>query len=133
MKKRASLPDTNFILRYLLRDNEAHFAEAFEYFEQVRIGKELALISESVLVECLYVLTKHYKVPRNEAATSLGGILLYKGIVNPDRDMLSKALTLFAESTLDPVDCILLQKSSLEGHVVRTFDRALLKRLHAVL
>jgi predicted nucleic-acid-binding protein len=129
MKKRASLPDTNYILRYLLRDNEAHFAETSEYFEKVRVGKELALISESVLVECLYVLTKHYKVPRVEAAMSLGGILLYKGIVNPDRDVFTKALRLFAESALDPVDCILLQKNALEGHNVRTFDKAMLKRI----
>ena len=128
MKKRASLPDTNFILRYLLRDNEAHFAEATEYFEKVRVGKESALISESVLAECLYVLTKHYKVPRTEAAGSLGGIFIYKGIVNPDSDVLSKALALFAESTLDPVDCILLQKAAIEGHTLRTFDKALLKR-----
>jgi len=129
MKRRASLPDTNFILRYLLRDNELHFVETSDYFEQVRVGKEYAIISESVLVECLYVLTKHYKVPRAEAAGSLGGILLYKGIVNPDRDVLSKALMLFAESTLDPVDCILLQKNAIEGHAIRTFDRDLLKRV----
>jgi predicted nucleic-acid-binding protein len=129
MKKRASLPDTNYILRYLLRDNEVHFAEASEYFEKVRVGKEPALISESVLVECLYVLTKHYKVPRVEAAMSLGGILLYKGIVNPDRDVFTKALRLFAESALDPVDCILLQKNALEGHNVRTFDKAMPKRI----
>jgi predicted nucleic-acid-binding protein len=129
MKKRASLPDTNYILRYLLHDNEVHFAEASEYFEKVRVGKESALISESVLVECLYVLTKHYKVPRVEAAKSLGGILLYKGIVNSDRDVITKALRLFAESALDPVDCILLQKNALEGHTVRTFDKAMLKRI----
>jgi predicted nucleic-acid-binding protein len=129
MKRPASLPDTNFILRYLLHDNEEEFAEASVFFEKVRIGKASALISESVLVECLYVLTKHYKVPRAEAATSLGGIFIYKGIVNPDSNILSKALTLFAESTLDPVDCSMLQISAVEGHTLRTFDEALLKRI----
>ena len=51
MKKRISLPDTNFILRYLLRDHEAHFVESSEYFEMVRGGKEAVLITESVLVD----------------------------------------------------------------------------------
>ena len=129
MKKRATLPDTNFIIRYLLRDNEAHFAEAADFFEKVRVGKESALIAESVLLECLYVLTKHYKVPRTEVSRSLSGILLYKGIANHDREVLLKALTLFAESSLDAVDCFLAQKALIEGHVVRTFDKALLKRL----
>lgn len=131
MKKRASLPDTNFILRYLLRDNEVHFTEASEYFEKVRVGKESSLITESVLVECLYVLTKHYKVPRTEAVKSLHGILLYKGVNNQNRDVLTRALSLFAETTLDPVDCLLIAMNVIEGHVVKSFDQSLLKRIVA--
>jgi predicted nucleic-acid-binding protein len=129
MKKRVSLPDTNFILRYLLRDNEAHFVEAADYFEKVRVGKERALIAEAVLVECLYVLTKHYKVPRAEATKSLHGILIYKGVINPNREVLTRALSLFAETTLDPADCLLIAMTAIEGHVVRSFDQALLKRI----
>ena len=128
MKRQTTLPDTNYILRYLLRDNETHYVEAAEFFENVRSGKDFAVIAESVLVECLYILTKHYKVPRTESVKSLYGILLYKGVVNPNREILTKALTLFAESTLDPVDCLLIAMSSIEGHSVRSFDRALLKR-----
>lgn len=125
MKKRATLPDTNYILRYLLRDNESHYVEAAGFFENVRSGKELAIIAESVLVECLYVLTKHYKVPRTEGAKSLYGILLYKGIVNHNRETLTRALTQFAETTLDPVDCLLIAMAENEGYSVRSFDRAL--------
>lgn len=129
MKRPTSLPDTNFILRYLLRDNEVHFAEASDFFEKVRIGKQSAQISESVLVECLYVLTKHYKVPRVEAAKSLLGILSYKGVVDSSIGVLSKALTCFADTSLDPVDCVLLQKALIEGHTLLTFDRTLLKQV----
>lgn len=129
MKKRGSLPDTNFILRYLLRDNEAHFVEAAEYFEKVRVGKESAVIVESVLVECLYVLTKYYKVPRAEATKSLHGILLYKGVINHNREVLTRALSLFAETTLDPVDCLLVAMTAIEGNTVKTFDQDLLKRI----
>ena len=129
MKKRGSLPDTNFILRYLLRDNEAHFVEAAEYFEKVRVGKESAVIVESVLVECLYVLTKYYKVPRAEATKSLHGILLYKGVINHNREVLTRALSLFAETTLDPVDCLLVAMMAIDGNTVKTFDQDLLKRI----
>ncbi len=129
MKRQATIPDTNYILRYLLRDNETHYVEVAEFFENVRSGKDLAVIAEYVLVECLYILTKHYKVPRTESAKSLYGILLYKGVVNPNREILTKALTLFAETTLDPVDCLLIAMTSIEGHAVRSFDRALLKRI----
>ncbi len=53
-----------------------------DLFEKVRSGAAKALILESVLVECVYVLVKFYKVPRGEAAGKLEAILGYKGIVN---------------------------------------------------
>lgn len=127
MKKPAALPDTNFILRYLLRDNEHQFAETSGFFELVRTGKASALLLESVVVECLYVLTKHYQVPRSEAAASLSGILSYKGITNLDREALVNALALFGEGTLDPVDCVLVAKSAADGLALLTFDKALAK------
>ena len=58
MRRPATLPDTNVILRYLLADVPEQFTTAKEFFEKVRTGVEPAVISESVLVECLYVLTK---------------------------------------------------------------------------
>jgi predicted nucleic-acid-binding protein len=129
MKKRVTLPDTNFILRYLLRDNEAHFTEASEFFEKVRNGKTTAMLCEAVLIECLYVLTKYYKVPRLEASQSLHGIMIYKGITNPNREILTRALELYAESNLDPVDCLLVTLVACEGHEVRSFDQAIIKKI----
>ena len=124
MKKPVALPDTNYILRYLLHDNESQFAETSAYFELVRSGKASALLLEAVVVECLYVLTKHYHVPRTEAAASISGILLYKGITNLDRDALVQALSLFGEGTLDAVDCVLAAKSAADGLTLLTFDKA---------
>ena len=127
MRKPAALPDTNFILRYLLRDVETQFAEADAFFEEVRSGKAAAQIAESVLVECLYILTKHYQVSRADVALSLTNLLLYKGIDNSDKRVLTKSLALFAESSLDPVDCILAARAAVAGTPVLTFDKALNK------
>lgn len=127
MRKPSTLPDTNFILRYLLRDIEDQFQETDAFFEDVRSGKTAAFIAESVLVECLYILTKHYKVPRAAAASNLTTLLQYKGVTNADKAVLVKSLRLFAETPLDPVDCILASQSALEGHLVMTFDKALKK------
>ncbi|MCM0081124.1 PIN domain-containing protein [Geomonas sp. Red32] len=125
MRKLAALPDTNFILRYLLRDIEDQFREAETFFEDVRSGKTAALIAEFVLVECLYILTKYYGVPRTAASSNLTALLQYKGVANPDKAVLVKSLRLFAETPLDPVDCILAAQSALAGHRVMTFDKEL--------
>ncbi len=129
MKKPVALPDTNYILRYLLKDDAGQFTEAFTFFEQVRSGKVHAVVLESVLTECLYVLTKHYQVPRIAAAENMLGILAYKGIINHDQGRLATALGFFMKTTLDPVDCLLAATSLLEKRTLLSFDKALLKAI----
>src|SRR4030042_4418881 len=99
------LPDSNVLLRYLLGDNPAQSPAAEELFEKVRAGREKALILESVLVECVYVLCKYYRVPRGEAAARLSVLLHYRGIVNTDTNELVRALAIFEKGKLDLVDC----------------------------
>lgn len=125
MKKQPAFPDTNFILRYLLRDNEAHFTEANDFFEKVRTGRQSVHISEAVLVESLYVLTKYYAVSRPDSAKSLSGLFHYKGVINSDKESLLKGLELFSSTSHDPVDCILAGHSVIDGVIVMTFDKAL--------
>ncbi len=128
MKKPAkSLPDTNTIVRYLVADDPALHAKAKDFFDKVKHGGVKAVILESVIAECMYVLTKVYKVPRDRASGSLVDILRYKGIANGDQQELIRALILCSEQGLDIVDCILCAKaSSAEDHLF-TFDADLNK------
>jgi predicted nucleic-acid-binding protein len=130
MSNAETLPDTNVILRYLLADVPEQFDKAEAFFEQVRVGKQRALVLESVIVECVYVLTKFYQVPKGQTVSILIDFLQYKGIVNSDRETLVAGLRLFAENSLDLVDCLLLARARLHGEAVFTFDKALNKLLH---
>ena len=124
-KSERVFPDTNVVIRYLLRDNAEQFAAAESFFEEVRIGKKRAVILESVIVECLYVLTKFYCIPREEVAGPLVELLSYKGMVNDDTDALADALKLFSDSKLDPVDCVLAARHGRGEGDIYTFDREL--------
>ena len=121
-KSKVVLPDTNVVLRYLLHDHEEHFTKASEFFESIREDKRQAILLEGVLVECVYVLTKFYQVPRAEAAGKLHDLLQYKGMRNSDRQELLDALKHYAETKLDIVDCILLAKGSDDNTEVFSFD-----------
>jgi len=128
MKKSAeSLPDTNTIVRYLVADDAALHAKAKDFFDKVKHGDVRAVILESVIAECIYVLTKIYKVPRDRAAGRLIDLLHYKGIANNDQQELIRALTLFSERGLDIVDCILCAKATAAGDNLFTFDADLQK------
>ncbi len=124
-RKVDSLPDTNAVLRYLLQDNPAQFKQAERYFESVRTGREKALLLESVLVECVYVLTKFYQVPKDEAVASLSSLLRYKGFVNQDKEVLLEALALFATEKIDLVDCVLVAAAIRTNTKMVTFDKKL--------
>ncbi len=128
MKKSVvNLPDTNTIIRYLIKDDLKQYAAAEAFFTQVLNGVTKAVILEGVLVECIYILTKIYKVPREEAAARLADLLLYKGVQNRDREELRTALNLFAEKNLDIVDCILCAKAWENAAILFTFDEGLKK------
>ncbi len=120
-----TLPDTNTIIRYLVKDNTKLYSKSKELFDKVRDGVEKAIILESVIAECIYVLTKVYKVPKEKASYSLINILRYKGIVNNDKEDLIFALNLFSEKNIDIVDCILCAKASHEGFRLFSFDEEL--------
>ncbi len=122
------LPDTNTILRYLLKDEKRLYEESSKLFEKVRVGDEKIIILESVLVECVYVLTKFYRVPKDEVSERLKDLLYYKGILNKDRKEFIEALTLFAGKNIDIVDCILCVKAKNYSMILFTFDKNLKKR-----
>lgn len=128
MKKPArSLPDTNTIVRYLVADDPALHSKAKDFFDKVKHGSMKAVILESVIAECIYVLTKIYKVPRDRAAGSLIDLVRYKGIANDDQQKLIRALSLFSERGFDIVDCILCAKAAAAEDHLFTFDADLEK------
>lgn len=126
-KSEIILPDTNVILRYLLKDIPDQYEKSAEFFEKVRSGTERAVILESVLVECVYILLKFYRVPKGEVAASLTGLLHYRGVVNRDKDAMVEALRVFAENNLDVVDCMLVAKGNHDNMTLFSFDKALNK------
>jgi predicted nucleic-acid-binding protein len=126
-KPARSLPDTNTIIRYLVNDDRVLFTKAKDFFEKVKNGETKAIILESVIAECIYVLIKIYQVPKDKAAGRLIDILRYKGIVNKDRQELIEALTMFTNYSLDIVDCLLYVKAIAGGDQMFTFDLDLTK------
>ena len=128
MKRPAErIPDTNAIIRYLLRDHPTLSPKAEEFFARVRTGEQKVLILESVIAEAVYVLMKAYGVPREKAAGGLLGLLNYRGVTNPDRASLIDALALYGAGKLDIVDCIVIARARREHREPFSFDKDLLR------
>jgi len=119
------LIDANVVLRYLLQDDDVLFKKASSLLERVKVGEEAIIISESVLAECVYVLLKVYKIEKQIISEKLRDLFAYKGIVNPDKKDLVDSITLFGQTQLSIVDCIVCSKSINNGLSLFTFDDAL--------
>jgi predicted nucleic-acid-binding protein len=116
------LIDTNVILRYLLGDHKTFSPKAKAFMELVSPGTKKAEIPSVVIVECVYVMEKFYKIPRSEIVETLTKILNFSGIVNLDKSEILEALLKYANTTIDIVDCILAAQSSPEKVIV-SFDK----------
>ena len=128
--KKVYLIDTNVILRYLLGDHAEFSPKAEAFMLAVSEGKKKADIMDVVIVECIYVMSRYYQIPKSEIVEKLSGILNFSGIVNIGKSETLEALLKYKDSNIDIVDCILAAHSS-HSRIVVSFDKDL-KKLKAI-
>lgn len=113
--------DTNVVLRYLLRDNE----------QQAHIDKDLieggAFLLPVVLMETSHVLRTFYEIDRRDIANQL--LIVLNWVEMERKNVMIRAVEIFAETHLDFVDCILAAYHSVNNVEVFTFDKKLNNQL----
>lgn len=122
--------DTNYFLRYLLRDIheqnlivENIFLEAFENNTRV-------ISSTVVFFEIQFVLKKYYKKSKGEVIALLMQILKLTFIEFEERQILKESLVLFDKTNLDLEDCYNIyyaKEAGVKSGSFKTFDKKLEK------
>lgn len=113
------LVDTNIVLRYLLDDDAVQSPQARE---AVDAGCEVTV---EVLFEVVYVLHGHYGVPRAKVSDAL--IELLEEVNCARADVARRALELYAERSLDFVDCILIAEHEISNRDIISFDKKVMR------
>ena len=117
--------DANYILRFLLRDNE----NMYELSKNILKNNKCLILNE-VLAEVVFVLLKVYKVSKKDISITLHKFLNLSTIFSEDKFILIEALEIFENKrSLDFVDCILCAKSN--EYKIKTFDKKLNKCIEA--
>ena len=115
------LLDANYILRYLLRDNEMMFETAKEVIEN-----EHCFLLNEVMAEVVYVLHGVYKTPKKVIAQTLSDFASLQTLtMHEPKSVLLTALNLYHSKNIDFVDshlCALREK-----YEVKSFDKKLMK------
>jgi len=92
--------DTNIILRYLTRDDEAKAKACFDLFQRVAEGKETLITTEVVIAEVAYVLasSKNYHLSHEDIRARLLPILMLRGLHVAQKQVCVRALEIYASS-----------------------------------
>lgn len=119
--------DANIILRIILRDDE----ELYECAKSVVYAEKCTLFNE-IAAEVVFVLSKVYKIDREELAEAVLEILGVENIAPAEPEVLKAALRIYKEKSLDFADCLLIGYRVVYGYEICTFDKKLNKFLQNI-
>ena len=111
--------DANYILRYLINDNEKMAGIA----EEAILGGDI-FISSEVLAEVVYVLRGVYNLSRKEVSEGLQALMEADNVETHDKPVIQHGLQIYSEKSLDFVDCLLCAYSKVD--TILTFDKKLM-------
>lgn len=119
--KSMKLVDANVILRYLLNDNQEMARRAKAVIE------EGAYTKPEIIAEVVYVLKGVYKATRTDIRDFIREML--NAVRCAEGDAVAYAVDVYADTSLDFVDCLLIAYHVLGKEDVFTFDKNLAKRI----
>lgn len=120
--------DTNYFLRFLLKDNEAQFAKAEQLFLDGAAGKIQLFSSTIVFFEIYWVLSSYYRKNKSALAATLNKVLALNFIDFEEKTLLQDSLAFYLRFNLDLEDSYNLAVArKKKARSLKTFDRKLLK------
>jgi predicted nucleic-acid-binding protein len=115
--------DTNVVVRFLVRDHEAHFERARRLIKRELGAGEAVLISLLVLLETEWVLRSRYGVQKKEIMEGISGLLDATELELEDEPAIEEALYIRKDSAAAFADCLIgAHQRRLGCRATATFD-----------
>ncbi len=120
--------DTNVLVRFLVEDDPDQTAAAKQLLKASKDSGETLFVSDVVLVEIAWVLSRSYQVSGQDIHRVLAQLLQARQLGFRNRSVLLQALERFKNGKGDFADYLVFELAKEAGHLdVITFDRTLLK------
>jgi predicted nucleic-acid-binding protein len=115
--------DTNVLVRYLVRDDEAQFEQANRLIKREIGAGEAVFVSLPVLLETEWVLRSRYNFKKAEIAEAISGLLDATEIQFEAEPAIEECLQLWKDSTAEFADCLIgAHNRRLGCRATATFD-----------
>lgn len=120
--------DTNYFLRFLLKDVESQHLQVKNLFLEAAEDKKKLFTSLIVFFELYWVLTSYYQQDKDQLINTLNQLLGFGFVHISEKTILNESLHLFNRSSLSLEDCYNLSFAKSSGAKdFKTFDKKLSK------
>ncbi len=116
--------DTNILVRYFTNDEPEMARAALALMEKIERGEERVVTSPIVIFETVFLLERHYKVPKAEIREKVGDVLALRSLHLPEKTLCLQALDLYTEKNIafaDAYHAIWMQARGVTD--IYSFDR----------
>lgn len=122
--------DTNYLIRFLIRDVESQYESAKKLFEK-GLKEEIKLFSSVIVFfEIFWVFSSFYKKSKKEVVGILKKVLSLSFIDFENREILEKSLYMYVEKPIELEDCYNIVFSKMKKcKKFATFDKKIKKYL----
>ena len=115
--------DTNVLVRFLVRDDEAQFEKARKLIKREVAAGSGVFVNQLVLLETEWVLRSRYSLPKNLIIEAISGLLDASDVRFEDEPAIEEALFIWKETAADFADCLIGAKNRRLGcRATATFD-----------
>lgn len=115
--------DTNILVRFLVRDEEAQFERARKLIKREVAAGGSVFVSQLVLLETEWVLRSRYSLPKNEIIAAISGLLDAADVQFEDEPAVEEALFVWKDAAADFADCLIGARNRRLGcRATATFD-----------
>ncbi len=99
--------DTNVLVRFLVRDDEAQFEKARKLIKREVAAGRRVFVSQLVLLETEWVLRSRYALPKIEIIAAISGLLDATDVQFEDEPTIEEALFVWKDGAADFADCLI--------------------------
>ncbi|MFI4940077.1 MAG: PIN domain-containing protein [Burkholderiales bacterium] len=115
--------DTNVLVRFLVRDDEAQFEKARKLIKREVAAGRRVFVSQLVLLETEWVLRSRYSLPKNSIIETISSLLDATDVRLEDEPAIEEALFSWRDANADFADCLIgAQNRRLGCRATATFD-----------
>lgn len=115
--------DTNVLVRFLVRDDEAQFEKARKQIKREVASGRRVFVSQLVLLETEWVLRSRFSLPKSQIIEAISGLLDATDVRFEDEPAIEEALFIWKDNSADFANCLIgAQNRRLRCRATATFD-----------